>query len=487
MTSNLQHANSTLPDEIQHIRSPATRDDRCDDCPPSLSVGSKLCSSFSLRCSLDPNPETKDPFGRLPWFGLEELLLHLPDLPTLHQLCQASPAVSDYLNHKIGFFPKLVERIIDQWDHERGLSEDTRVFFRTLVYLWWKEESVASGIPSDDNPLPVSFHDELVYSINIAREGFSEPIKVGCIRLPHSTPPKILRYLLSLTSRIRGDAHAFFHDAMTLCLSADIQKLENRKSPWPKNGTRPPGIPVHIGTREGGYPPTWLEEQRLMQAFLKPYIFSVLRRIVCEKRLLNTNSPPPGTKFPHTLMYLQGNLLIDFWRTFACYGWMRTEPIEQLETVLSWMHENKSRKRAANFTICCPKFTSLSDCQRSRGLDNLQHIHLPGCFFAQNCSAVPQSGVKIAGFRGEFQRFGVSFWDNERMLWLGLALPRMDRYLERKDLAFRWSSLLLSANRDATKSTGKTNGLRFRNKTKPISIGNKVLTHGTSEVCKAIS
>lgn len=224
-----------------------------------------------------------------------------------------------------------------------------------------------------------------------------------------------------------------------------------------------------------------------MQAFLKPYIFSVLRRIVCEKRLLNTNSPPPGTKFPHTLMYLQGNLLIDFWRTFACYGWMRTEPIEQLETVLSWMHENKSRKRAANFTICCPKFTSLSDCQRSRGLDNLQHIHLPGCFFAQNCSAVPQSGVKIAGFRGEFQRFGVSFWDNERMLWLGLALPRMDRYLERKDLAFRWSSLLLSANRDATKSTGKTNGLRFRNKTKPISIGNKVLTHGTSEVCKAIS
>ena len=112
MTSNLQHANSALLHEIQHITSPANKDDGCDDCPSSLSVGSELCSSFSLRCSLSPDPEIKDPFGRLPWSDLEELL-HLPDLATLHQLCQASPTVADYLNHKTGFFSKLVERIID--------------------------------------------------------------------------------------------------------------------------------------------------------------------------------------------------------------------------------------------------------------------------------------------------------------------------------------------------------------------------------------
>lgn len=509
MTSIFGPTPSALPDGNQHIASSVHWEDRFDDWAPFPSV-SNLCSSFSNQCSISPQPNAialspqpnaialspksnarapcarsdaravKDPFGRLPWFALEEVVVNIPDLPTLHQLFQSSPAVADYLNHTTGFFPKAVESIIKHKYRDSGLDEDTRIFLRTLVYLWWKEESEETGIPSGDNPLPDCFHHELVYSLNVSTEGFYEPNKVGWIRLPPSTPPKILRHLLSLASRIRRDAHAFFHGAMKLCLSTKIEELKNPKAPWTQNGPRPRGKPVDV---EGvDYPMTWLEEQRIMQAFLKPYIFSVLRRIICEKKLLKIGSPSNVSpladgRYPDTFEHLDQDLMMDFWRPFANYGPLRTETMEQLETVLSWMVEQKPsrgprHKGEAQFTTCCPEHTPLSTWQLESGGDSLQHISLPGCFWPQSCEDMPQSGVRSAGFRGEFQKFGVSFWDEKRMLYLGLATNRMDRYSDRKELAFRWSSLLLSHKKNSHKRSVKQKGMRFRSRTKALLPGN---------------
>ncbi|EKV04292.1 hypothetical protein Pdw03_2651 [Penicillium digitatum] len=495
MPPNSHYASSAIGGRSQNATgSSASMVSQGDNSSASGTSVTNLSSSFSKQCSISPLRAAIDPFGSLPWFGLEEVLLNLPDLPTLHQLCQASPAVADYLSHKSGVFPKVVERIMERREYEhssddeyrctqqdatRGLAEDTRIFFRTLVYLWWKEDSVVTGGASDENPLPEDFNDKLVYTINMSIEGFYEPNKVGMVHLPRSTPPNILRHLLSLASRLRRDAHAFFHTTMTLCMYTRIQELKNKKAHWPKNGPRPCGIPIN--TKRGGYPLSWMEEQRLMLAFLKPYVFSVLQRVVCEKRLLKPISsltdPLSDGLYPDTLKDLEQNSLAEFWSPFANYGWMRTEPMEQMETILAWMEEGKTShaarcKRAASFTTCCPEFSMLTEKQlKEYSRSNLQHIKLPGPFWAQSCTVAPQSGVKGAGFRGEFQKFGVSFWDKERMEGLGLATPRMDRYLDQIDLAFRWSSLLLSNKKRAPKRGQQKKGLQFRSRTKAISLG----------------
>ncbi|KGO61371.1 hypothetical protein PEX1_004890 [Penicillium expansum] len=506
MPPNSQSASSALPDEDDNATvSSANMESEDDKSSPDVPWVSRLSDSFALKCSISSKPVRRDPFGTLPWYALDVVLFNLPDLPTLHQLTLASPDVRDYLDDKIGIMPKLVEHIIErreyetkyineeecdysQEDADRGLNEDTRIFFRTLVYLWWKEDSVAKGVPSDDNPLPEDFNNPLVYNINITVEGFYEPEKVGIIRLPASTPKHILRHLLSLASRLRRDVHAFFHETMALCASTKMLELKNKKAHWPNNGPRPRGIPhPTCGTR---YPLSWIEEQRLMLAFLKPYIFSVLRRVVCEKRLLRPLSclpdPLPERMYPDTLKNLEQNSLADFWSPYANYGWMRTESMEQMETVLGWLEEGKGshairRKRATKFTTCCPTFNPWTTTQFKRSRSDLQQISLPGPFWAQQCEVVPQSDVQAAGFRGEFQRFGVSFWDMERMEYLGFATKRMHlgRYPEQLELAFRWSSMLLAYNKKAphwarTKKDQPKKGLKFRSKTQAIPLSKKV-------------
>ena len=164
-----------------------------------------LSSSFAAQCSLDPKTDSvvlsqppeakvpwadsdvKDPFLLLPWFALEEVLVHLPDLLTLHKLCRASPAVADYLYHTPGVFPMVFERMVehpvDEFDEESGeyldprnfeagVHIDTSNFFRMLVYLWWREESAANNVPSDGNPMPDTFYHDAMWSVNHSLTGW---------------------------------------------------------------------------------------------------------------------------------------------------------------------------------------------------------------------------------------------------------------------------------------------------------------------------
>ncbi|KAJ6180530.1 hypothetical protein N7519_010991 [Penicillium mononematosum] len=499
------------------------------DLSPEGESSQTLCSSFAAQCSLDPQTDSvvpsqpsegkvpwsdsdvKDPFLLLPWFALEEVLVHLPDLLTLHKLRRASPAVADYLNHTPGAFAMVFERIVEHRsyevdeegnilmspDFEAGVNSDTSIFFRMLVYLWWREESAANNVPADGNPMPDTFYDEAMWSVNHSSTGFLDLPWLGKIKLPRSTPPKILRHLLTLAVRIRADAHAFFHETIAICKSCPIEYISDwdiKKAYWPKGGRRPRGVQTPT-PESADYPPTWLEEQRLTQAFLKPYLFSVLRRVVCEKGLLKTTPPIPNPElpdhinlrlleeYPNTLQQLKENSLVDFWRPFAdespltdAFGNRRPqtiEPTEQLETVLTWMEENKAkaskrRKQRKEFTTCCPKFGDLSPEQVKHGSFSLQFLFQPGCTFAQNCTAIPHSGVQGAGLRGEFHKFGVAFWDNERMMHLGLTTRRMDRWTDQKQLAFRWSGMLLLSKKKGIKISGKKKGWRFRSRTAPI-------------------
>ncbi|KAL4982719.1 hypothetical protein BDW68DRAFT_182280 [Aspergillus falconensis] len=56
-----------------------------------------------------------DPFGRLPWFALHNILSALPDLPTLHSLHNASPDVAAFLQGNNDLFAQIVDSIMERF------------------------------------------------------------------------------------------------------------------------------------------------------------------------------------------------------------------------------------------------------------------------------------------------------------------------------------------------------------------------------------
>ncbi|KAJ5373940.1 hypothetical protein N7517_005946 [Penicillium concentricum] len=447
MSSASQRALTALCDSMASVSISATGENQLAQSPSSTALATNLSS-------LSPSTDGMDPFRRLPWFAIEEILLRLKDLPTLHRLYQASPAVADYLNHTPGFFPKLVETlmILKQYGRDMGPHTDTKVFFRTLVYLWWKEQSMATGelISSADNPLPATFQDHLIYHVNTSTlYGWCERYWIGEISLPPSTPPQALRRLLSLTSRIRRDSHAFFHGCLHLCVNSNLKRLAYHKSRWPENGTRPRGTPID-NSWAGTHELSWLEEQRLFHAFLKVYIFSELRRLVFKEGVLkfDPNRIISGEWLPHTSTHLKEGNLIEFWIDFTGQTG-DPENMEQLKSVVSWLKEGrpmhgKPLEGRWQFEKCCPDLCIFeqSRYERVTGADPLYGGLNTGCFWAQNCEFVPQSGVKEAALEGKFRKFGFAFWHDDRMIGLGILLPRFLNETVCTDIAYRWTSLL---------------------------------------------
>jgi hypothetical protein len=62
-------------------------------------------------------------------------------------------------------------------------------------------------------------------------------------------------------------------------------------------------------------------------------------RAACCKTCCSLASRCMRSFYPDTLKDLEQNSLAEFWSPFANYGWMRTEPMEQMETILAWMEE----------------------------------------------------------------------------------------------------------------------------------------------------
>ncbi|KAL5042422.1 hypothetical protein BDW71DRAFT_211179 [Aspergillus fruticulosus] len=77
-----------------------------------------------------------DPFGRLPWFALHNILSALPDLPTLHSLHNASPDVAAFLQGNNDLFAQIVDSIMESTASERGLTPIVQRAVRYLVTIW---------------------------------------------------------------------------------------------------------------------------------------------------------------------------------------------------------------------------------------------------------------------------------------------------------------------------------------------------------------
>lgn len=145
--------------------------------------------------------------------------------------------------------------------------------------------------------------------------------------------------------------------------------------------------------------------------------------------------------------------------------------MEQLRTVVAWFDADKPLhgmplKGPDEFITCCPEVITFEPTRKElRSKDPFHQRSIEGCFWAQSCTDAPQSGVEEAGLRGEFRKFGVSFWHNHRMISLGLMLPRIRSHNDRKDLAFRWTSLLEPKDEEKLKDKGEKSVRR----PKPIS------------------
>ncbi|KAJ5473458.1 hypothetical protein N7475_003024 [Penicillium sp. IBT 31633x] len=457
METILRRVTSVLFDVVHHINTYPSQKNK---------VANILTNVPDLNVSFSPISQSKamDPFLRLPWFALEDILLQLPDLPTLHQLYKASPAIASYLEHSPSFFSKLVEHVAQYWEPTSGLAPQTMKYLRILVYLWWKEDDASGGTFPEQNPLQDHFY--MISSIlGPPRHNLPDfTMQLGDYMLPHYTPSKFLRRLLSLSSQLHRDAHAFFHSCMKLCLSSRLERPANQKMPWPKNGSRPRGI--RVDTDLGGEDaPSWQEEQRLIQAFLRRRLFCEVRRVVVDERLPYPSLVPQLPIYPYTvdlgLCALNEDSVTVFWELKLE---KKSPEMEQLATVVAWIQKGRPLHGATpssgtHFSTCCPSLTPLKPSER--GLyDDIHVPPPPGCFWAQDCTVVPQSGVLGAGVAGRFRKFGVSFWDKGRMISLGLLLPRQDRYVDRKELAFRWSCLLYPPNDEVIRFSRRRPGPR---------------------------
>lgn len=385
-----------------------------------------------------------DPFTTLPECILLDILCLLPDLPTLHRLSQSSRAVANFLWHTEAF-PKVVESITAHSDRAEGNDSKVQFYLRTLVFIWWRASTDTTANADDDdddddNPLPSSY-EEVAYFI-----GKSSPTGHALSRsrgfadgsLPRSTPPRVLYRLLELATQLRQKAHACFHDWMARCMALKPERLENLDEEFSPVycHPRPRGIPftpIDIG------PPSWLEEQRLIRAILRYIFFWEIRDAVLRGIL-------PADKNNPDLPLFERNGIEAFW----CGTTISTQVPRlstyhgtQFKAVLSWLQ--LKLPVGPEYLYCCPELTPLSAKQLSFP-DELQMSFVPGYTWMKNLNKglSPMRNLDCS----IFQQLGFDFWDEERMVALGFMVPLNGRntlpgsHRDKKDLYFRWSSIL---------------------------------------------
>ncbi|KAJ5586774.1 uncharacterized protein N7459_002539 [Penicillium hispanicum] len=378
-----------------------------------------------------------DVFGALPWFLLRDILCRLPDLPTLHRLSQASPAVAKFLHHTNGVYTDIVEQIITHTDGQQGLNQKVQFYLRTLVLIWWR-----ASADDERNPLPTSFEDVVYFIGKSSPEGRPLPTGFGDNRLPRSTPPAALDRLLDLYSRVRQMAHACFHEWIARCMRLMPERLKDPGATFSRTRyhPRPQGVPltpVDIG------PPSWLEEQRLIRAFLRYYLFWELKEAVMTNVL-------PISPDNLDLHLLEKNEIQSFWCEAISTKIVRLRAHQgtQFQAVLAWIEKRQlagSSTIPPEFLYCCPTLTPLSPEQLLLTEDpHMQRIPGPVWLKKLDCSRSPLRNVDHA----IFQRLGFEFWDEERMIALGFVVPGSrrgmvsNRHQDEYDLWFRWSSIL---------------------------------------------
>ncbi|KAI9733435.1 MAG: hypothetical protein M1834_003519 [Cirrosporium novae-zelandiae] len=391
-----------------------------------------------------------DPFCRLPWFILKDTLSLLPDLPTLHRLVNASPAVAAFLRQENSFFPEIVEAILSHPIRDKGLLPWTRFLLRTMVFIWWRTYLRHSNSESDtrDNPLPSSYHAIISYFYFYTLDDPIQPIGYGTVPLPRSTPCVVLFRLLAFSTRLRQITHACFHGLISRCMALKPERMETPDTEYNSftavvdQSFRPAGrpfSPVDIG------PPSWAEEQRLTKAVLRVSLFFELRKAAVTHGSLNIGI--------ETIQRLQIVQVKKFWGKILFH---RNE-VEEFRTVMMWLSQETggvegieswmvSSLIPENLIYCCPELPSLPREQLSRSESSMLR-DVPGIIYSSYYRSMRHSPLRCVSFK-VFRPFGFGIWDEKRMIALGFLNPPT------KDgkpwasgphdtrLRFTWSSIL---------------------------------------------
>ena len=370
-----------------------------------------------------------DPFDRLPWFVVQSILSNIPDLPSLHRLHNASPAVTTFLHRNNDLFAQIVDALIGNPARERGL-----LAVRLIVLIWSRD--------SDSKRMKESYTDILsilqyVREFSPRSQHRSPPIERTISR---STPSAILCRLLSLMTRLRCIAHECFHSMIARCLELRVEHLPKKTKyintrEVVDRSRRPQGtlyVPFDIG------PPTWMEEQRLLHGLLCIILFIELRKPHVECSVTTEDGDSIQTILDDDMEGLWKKIL---WK-------YNDGQVEQISTLLQWLDEQASSRGNVHswiysrvlpeaYSYCCGNLTSMTDQQWGAAEADLgRGRSTRGALCLWRCQAQNGSPLRCVNYSA-FRPYGLVFWDCIRMDTLGLPGAHPSRRMW-----FAWSSIL---------------------------------------------
>jgi hypothetical protein len=382
-----------------------------------------------------------DPFGRLPWFVLRNILSNLVDLPTLQRLHNASPAVAAFLHENNDLFAAIVDAIIEDPARERGMLPHVQHAVRLLVLLWTRAPDSLHLQANNKaaEPLEESYAG-ILSTVRYVRERFPQEPSPIEKTISRSTSSAILCRLLALITRLRRIAHACFHSMVARCLKLRVEHLPKKTKycntrDVVDRSQRPQGIPyvpLDIG------PATWFEEQRLLHGLLCVVLFYELRKTHVECSVITTDGQAVQTSLDDNV---EG-----FWKTIL---WMHNDgQVEQITTLLEWLDEQAggrgklyswllSGSIPEEFSHCCGRYTSMTDELWDKAeLDMYGGPTTRGARCLYECSTHNLSPLRCVRY-SPFRPYGLVFWDRIRLEALGFPGTNNPRVMW-----FAWSSIL---------------------------------------------
>jgi hypothetical protein len=410
----------------------------------------------------------RDYLSHLPWKALKIVISNLPDLPSIFRLFEASENAKNIILSHVPNLAQLIENNINRPIAEGGLHPENKILLRLFALISWRQ---MSG-PQRRNPLPVNYHDvipALANTFSMAALSFSSienPFSTirecfASLPLHNSIPPIVIYQILSLSSLAQQVSHGCFHDCVARCLALPLRQLKPDERP-PMDfslDTRPKGnplIPVDLG------PPTYWEEQRLLQTALRFFLFWDLKDAVVNGTF-NMDRPDDGLIFK--LDDIEGYWCKPFQHVPAVLsqrGRMMWSEIYQMGAFIAWAKScnpgvplskdclpSLLRNSPASMP-CCPLTPAAPNGFVSGDMAMINGI-APGWSILANLKG------SLSGFADSdtefFMQFGFDFWDHERLQAFGLThgpigrnhaldsyRPNTWRHLFR--LAFVWSSIL---------------------------------------------
>lgn len=292
---------------------------------------------------------------------------------------------------------------------EKGLLPHVQHAVRQLVITWSRQSNEEDDLGTDT-----------LGALRYLREKFPDKPSPMPRTISRSTTSAILCRLLSLMARLRRLTHACFHSMISRCLQLRLEHLPKKTRYLNTRGVgpshRPQGIPYtpfDIG------PPTWVEEQRLLDSFLCIVLFYELRKIYAVCLVV----PVEGVQ-----VSLHDNVE-EFWYKVLWFN--NRGQLEQITTVLHWLDEKAGGRAmiyswlfsvtlSQDYGYCCQRYTGMTDKQ----WDDAENYLSGGdssrgalCLWrSRTCDLSPLRCIDYSVFRP----YGLVFWDNVRMDALGI-------------------------------------------------------------------